>query len=85
MATPSKIVLTAKTCGVFSVSNLSEASARRASALLQENHEKHHIFFNQSGFHSKLHLGRLLSLTFLSIVELIDRPRDVDFMPTRSL
>lgn len=27
------------------------ASAEKLVALLRENHQKHHIYFNQSGFH----------------------------------
>jgi len=27
------------------------AAAKKASELLQENHDNHHIFFNASGFH----------------------------------
>lgn len=32
--------------------NLSEESARVASEVLQEDMRSHHVFFNQSGFHS---------------------------------
>ena len=54
MATSSRVVLTPAITGEFSVKGLSEASAAKASEVLQENHEKHHIFFNKDGFHSRL-------------------------------
>lgn len=34
--------------------NLTEASAQKTTQLLQENHEKHHIFFNTKGFHNHI-------------------------------
>ena len=52
MATSSKIVLTPTHTGEFSVEGLTEASAKKASEVLQKNHEDNHIFFNKSGFHS---------------------------------
>ena len=52
MATASRIQLSLDTPGVFHVSGIIEESAAKASEVLQENHENHHIFFNQSGFHS---------------------------------
>lgn len=51
MATSSKIHLTGNEDVAFALKGLSSQSADTASELLQENHEKHHIFFNQSGFH----------------------------------
>lgn len=35
----------------YAVNNLTQASAQKTSELLQRNHENHHIFFNNSGFH----------------------------------
>ena len=52
MATESKIVLTPSVETEFAVPNLSAEAAERASRLLSENHEKYHMFFNDSGFHS---------------------------------
>lgn len=52
MATESKIVLTPSMETEFAVPNLSAETAERASRLLSENHEKYHMFFNDSGFHS---------------------------------
>jgi hypothetical protein len=51
MATPYKIQLDLKQRPIFSVSGLTEEGARKASELLQKNHEEHHIFFNKDGFH----------------------------------
>lgn len=51
MATASKIQLEASQQPIFFVKGIEEDSAITASQLLQENHEKHHIFFNKSGFH----------------------------------
>ncbi|KAF2090701.1 hypothetical protein K490DRAFT_62024 [Saccharata proteae CBS 121410] len=43
---------------------LGEDSAARASVLLQENHDKHHIFFNSAGFHNHIahHLPTLWAI-----------------------
>jgi hypothetical protein len=51
MATGSKVHLEASQRSEFYVKGLTAESADKASQLLQVNHEKHHIFFNQSGFH----------------------------------
>ena len=60
MATASRIQLSLDTPGVFHVPGITEESAAKASEVLQENHENHHIFFNQSGFHSTFRFFRLL-------------------------
>ncbi|KAL9118256.1 MAG: hypothetical protein Q9187_005201 [Circinaria calcarea] len=54
MATASKIHLSIKDVGVFHVKGITEESAAKASEVLQQNHEKHHIFFNQEGFHNHI-------------------------------
>jgi hypothetical protein len=51
MATPTKIRLDVSHQPTFCLPSMNEAAAKKASDLLQENHEKHHIFFNKSGFH----------------------------------
>jgi hypothetical protein len=51
MATPSKIVLSTAEKPEFWTENLNSDSAAKASELLQENHERHHVFFNDEGFH----------------------------------
>ena len=53
MATAARIKLSLSTPGVFHVPNIAEESAAKASEVLQENHENHHIFFNKAGFHSR--------------------------------
>lgn len=52
MATAKKIQLSPQTdTGVWS-RGVTEDSARMASEVLQEDLEKHHVFFNNMGFHS---------------------------------
>lgn len=53
MATAATVSVTPHNKGGFSVDALSKDSASTTTKLLQENHEKHHIFFNHDGFHSK--------------------------------
>ncbi|RMZ68114.1 hypothetical protein GMOD_00004303 [Pyrenophora seminiperda CCB06] len=64
MATASKIHLSATQIPQYRVENLSSESAQKASELLQINHEKHHVFFNQDGFHNHIahHLLTLFAL-----------------------
>ncbi|KAF2646786.1 hypothetical protein P280DRAFT_388210 [Massarina eburnea CBS 473.64] len=64
MATASTIRLEAGQKSKFRVERIGEESAQLTSRLLQENHEKHHIFFNQSGFHNHIvhHLLTLFAL-----------------------
>ncbi len=52
MATSSKIQLSLNDCGVFHTPGITKEAAAKASEVLQDNHEHHHIFFNQEGFHS---------------------------------
>lgn len=52
-ASASQVKLSLDHCGVFHLPGLTKESAAKASQVLQENHEKHHVFFNQQGFHSK--------------------------------
>ncbi|KAM3068892.1 hypothetical protein ACMFMG_004065 [Clarireedia jacksonii] len=64
MATPSKIHLTTEDTGVFKFKPQNKETAAKISELLQENHDKHHIFFNESGFHNHIahHLLTLYAL-----------------------
>ncbi|EKG18788.1 hypothetical protein MPH_03954 [Macrophomina phaseolina MS6] len=64
MATTTKIHLTTSEKPAFFVAPLREESAKKASELLQENHEKHHIYFNKEGFHNHIvhHLLTLYAL-----------------------
>jgi len=52
MATPYKIHITPKNSGLWQDVRQSEEAARKASELLQVDLEKHHVFFNQDGFHN---------------------------------
>lgn len=54
MATASKIQLSASQPTAFSLQGRTDESAKKASELLQENHEKYHIFFNKEGFHDHI-------------------------------
>lgn len=54
MATGSKVQLTLGEWPEFYVPGIKDESAKRASGLLQENHDQHHIFFNKSGFHNHI-------------------------------
>jgi len=63
MATPSKVKLSiTEHPAAFFLPGLTVESANKASELLQENHEKHHIFFNKSGFHN--HIAHHLLTTY---------------------
>ncbi|PWY79642.1 hypA-like protein [Aspergillus heteromorphus CBS 117.55] len=53
MATAKKVRLSVADSGVFS-HGIREDTARTASDLLQEDMEKHHVFFNDSGFHNHI-------------------------------
>lgn len=63
MATASKVSLSTADCGEYHVSGITAESAAKASEVLQENHDNHHIFFNRSGFHSTSSLFHDLSPT----------------------
>ncbi|KAI4279188.1 MAG: hypothetical protein LQ337_000423 [Flavoplaca oasis] len=54
MATASNIQLSLAHCGEYHVPHIAIESAVMGSEVLQENHEMHHIFFNQSGFHNHI-------------------------------
>ncbi|KAA8643044.1 questin oxidase family protein [Aspergillus tanneri] len=53
MATARKILLSPSDSGVFS-SGIREDSARTANEVLQEDLEKHHVYFNDMGFHNHI-------------------------------
>jgi len=52
MGSASRVKLSLEACGEFHVPGITKESAVKATELLQENHERHHIFFNAEGFHS---------------------------------
>lgn len=54
MATGSKVQLNLGEWPEYYLPDIQEESAKKASELLQENHDNHHIFFNQSGFHNHI-------------------------------
>ncbi|KAI9763559.1 MAG: hypothetical protein M1840_000421 [Geoglossum simile] len=54
MATATKIHLTPSEAGMFHVPGITAESAAKASEVLQENHEKNHIFYNDEGFHNHI-------------------------------
>jgi len=64
MATNATVHLDASQQPQFYVKGLSPESADKVSKLLQVNHEKHHIFFNNEGFHNHIahHLLTIFAL-----------------------
>ncbi|KAH6638900.1 hypothetical protein C7974DRAFT_373204 [Boeremia exigua] len=64
MASASRVHLEASQTPQYHVKSLEAESARTTSELLQVNHEKHHIFFNRSGFHNHIahHLLTIFAL-----------------------
>ena len=64
MATASHISLSTSHNGEFQVPELKQDAVDKVSNCLQENHDQHHIFFNQEGFHNHVahHLLTLFAL-----------------------
>jgi hypothetical protein len=64
MATASHIELSLANAGVYHVPGLTSESAKKANDLLQQNHDKNHMFFNEDGFHNHIahHLLTLYAL-----------------------
>ncbi len=64
MATASHIELDPAAAGVYHVPDISSQSSKIGSQLLQENHDKYHIYFNTGGFHNHIahHLLTLYAL-----------------------
>ncbi|KAK5693616.1 hypothetical protein LTR97_010185 [Elasticomyces elasticus] len=54
MATASKIQLHATQQPEYYRHGIEQAATEKASALLQKNHDQHHIFFNRDGFHDHI-------------------------------
>ncbi|KAK4898897.1 hypothetical protein LTR27_003628 [Elasticomyces elasticus] len=54
MATASKIQLHATQQPEYYRHGIEQAATEKASALLQKNHDQHHIFFNCDGFHDHI-------------------------------
>ncbi|TVY18131.1 Questin oxidase, partial [Lachnellula arida] len=54
MASPSKIHLTINDTGVVKNKPQTNEAATKVSELLQENHDKHHIFSSHVGFHNHI-------------------------------
>jgi hypothetical protein len=64
MASPSSIVLSAVQKPIFSTDEMNPDAASKASELLQENHQKHHIFFNKRRFHVRSKDSSVLTFAF---------------------
>lgn len=64
MTSGSRVHLEASHQPQYYVNSLTNESAEKTTELLQVNHEKHHIFFNKSGFHNHIahHLLTLFAL-----------------------
>ncbi|KIW68530.1 hypothetical protein PV04_04469 [Phialophora macrospora] len=54
MATASRIELDPAAAGVYHVPDISAEAGTVGSQLLQENHDKYHMYFNTSGFHNHI-------------------------------
>ncbi|KAJ9602241.1 hypothetical protein H2200_013361 [Cladophialophora chaetospira] len=54
MATASHIELDPAAAGVYHVPDISAQSGKIGSQLLQENHDRFHMYFNPSGFHNHI-------------------------------
>jgi Questin oxidase-like len=54
MATASHVELSTNNTGVFHGPVVNSESAKAASRVLQENHDRYHIFFNPDGFHNHI-------------------------------
>jgi sulfur relay (sulfurtransferase) complex TusBCD TusD component (DsrE family) len=54
MATASHVKLTPSTAGIYHTPDITSQSAKVANELLQENHDKYHIFVNTDGFHNHI-------------------------------
>ncbi|ETI24533.1 hypothetical protein G647_03902 [Cladophialophora carrionii CBS 160.54] len=54
MATASHIELDPAAAGVYHVPDISAQAGKIGSQLLQENHDKFHIYFNNGGFHNHI-------------------------------
>ncbi|KAK5681615.1 hypothetical protein LTS10_006148 [Elasticomyces elasticus] len=54
MATASNILLRASQEPEYYRHGIEQAATDKASALLQKNHDQHHIFFNRDGFHDHI-------------------------------
>lgn len=66
MATGSTVSLSPSTAGVHHVAaaGITSESSKKASELLQQNHDSNHVFFNASGFHNHIahHLLAIFAL-----------------------
>ena len=65
MATPRNICLEATSSPEFSIGDITQEQADLTSSLLQQNHEKHHMFFNEAGYHNHI-VHHLLSIYALN-------------------
>jgi hypothetical protein len=54
MATATHVELSPSSAGVYHVPDISAQSGRIGSQLLQENHDRYHMYFNRGGFHNHI-------------------------------
>jgi hypothetical protein len=54
MATASHIELDAAAAGVYHVPDISAQAVKAGSRLLQENHDKYHMYFTERGYHNHI-------------------------------
>ncbi|KAM6529735.1 hypothetical protein FALCPG4_007863 [Fusarium falciforme] len=54
MASATTVEITQDNVGVFHVPHVPDETIKTANELLQANHEQHHVFFNDRGFHNHI-------------------------------
>jgi hypothetical protein len=79
MATTTKISIKPSEVDIFEKSKIDSDAALKASQVLQENHELHHIFFTSSGLHVRppvTHLQVFMQIHFNSEPHRSSYPHD---------
>ncbi|KAI9788664.1 MAG: hypothetical protein M1833_002900 [Piccolia ochrophora] len=76
MATASRVLVSPEHQGIFHRPGVTEQAAAKASELLQENHENHHIFFNADGYHNHIAHHALTLYALAAAPDAIQRQYD---------
>jgi hypothetical protein len=64
MATGSTVSVAPSISGIYHTAGVTTESSKKASELLQKNHDNNHVFFNKDGFHNHIahHLLAIFAL-----------------------